>query len=1187
MLCPRCQQENPPLAKFCVECGARLGPACAACGTELPAGAKFCPSCGRAIGGPGEAGARPQAPTAPSPGAYTPRHLAEKILTVRAAVEGERKPVTVLFCDLVNSTALAERLGPEGMHGLLTHFFEAALAEVHRYEGTINQFLGDGFMALFGAPIAHEDHARRAVLAGLGIARTVRRRPVTVEAAGEVRLNVRMGLHTGFVVVGAIGDNLRMDYTAVGDTTHLAARLQQHAEPGTILVSDATARLVEGYVELEALAPLTVKGKTEPVSAFRVVGLGKRRSSLEGREQRALSRFVGRERELAALRDVLARVERGQGQVVGIVGEPGVGKSRLLLELRRSLPPDRVTYLEARCLSFGSTIPYLPVIDLVRSTCGIVETDSPETTEEKVRLGLREVDLDPDEGAPYLLSLLGVKDSEDRPGTQSPEAIKAGTFEMLRQMSLLSGRRRPSVIQIEDLHWVDRTSEEYFAFLTEGLAGAPILLLGTYRPGYQPPWMDKSFATQLSLSRLAPVDSLSIVRSVLPEARFADSLADLILAKAEGNPFFLEELARAVGDQGGLRAGLTVPDTVHGVLMARIDRLSEEPKRVIQTASVLGREFSSRLLEAVWVGPSALEAHLRELTRLEFLFERTTGDEPVYVFKHALTQDVAQATLLAPRRRELHRRTAEALQAVYPERLGELSPVLAHHYGEAEAWSLAAEHARRAAEAARAVYANREALARYDQALAAAERAGVAAGTRLELHEARGDVHAVLGAFEPARADLEAAQALARETGDRPAEARVLGALGMLWGGHKDYQRGLELTQQAVELIESSGDRRALGEARARVGIMRVNLAQMTESRRELERALALFREGVDAAGEARVLDALAMVTFVLGDLDQSVRHAEEAIPRLRALGDRQTEASCVVTLGTALGYRGDWPAAEPWIRQGLELAVAIGARSAQSFAHWTTGELLETFGSYGPALGEAETGLAIAREIGHLEWTAAGLATVGRIRRECGDVVGARRLHQEMLDTTRQLGTVLWISDALGELGQDLAAAGDGTAAAEYLVRAVEFAGEARKHTVRSLLGQGALALRRGRPAEGLALARRVQEVDAQFGVFVADARRLEGEALATLGQPDEAEAVLRRAKAEATMLGARPPRWRACLALAGLLEGAGRHAEAASERAEALTLLDRVMEELADPQLRRSFEASEPMRRARNDRG
>jgi class 3 adenylate cyclase len=423
MKCPRCQHENPIGMKFCGQCAASLASTCPSCGAANPPENKFCGQCAAPF---------PITPTTKfaAPDSYTPKHLAEKILTSKAALEGERKLVTVLFCDLVNSTSLAELIGAEAMHTLLNQFFELALTEVHRYEGTINQFLGDGFMALFGAPIAHEDHARRAVLAALGVQGRFAGNALLRDPSGAP-LAIRIGLNTGLVVVGAIGDNLRMDYTAVGDTTNLAARLEQAAQPGTTLLSEATTRLLKEEVQLEAVGPLQVKGKVEPVTAYRVLGLAPRRSPLEIRAEPTLSRFVGRERESSALRDLLDQVERGQGQVVGVVGESGVGKSRLLFEFH-ALASQRATYLEGRCLSYGSGVPYLPLVEIMRNSCGIAENDTPEAMAEKARFRLQEAGMDPDQWVSYLLNLVGVKEGTKRLDTLSPEVIKTRTFEALR-----------------------------------------------------------------------------------------------------------------------------------------------------------------------------------------------------------------------------------------------------------------------------------------------------------------------------------------------------------------------------------------------------------------------------------------------------------------------------------------------------------------------------------------------------------------------------------------------------------------------------------------------------------------------------------------------------------------------------------------------------------------------------------
>jgi class 3 adenylate cyclase len=408
------------------------------------------------------------------PKSYTQTHLVEQMATARGALEGERKQVTVLFCDIANSTGLAERIGAEAMHALLNRFFEFALGELHRYECTINQFGGDGFMAL--APVTHEDHARRAVLAALGIQQALAARKQEMGPGGN-ELAVRIGINTGPVVVGAIGDNLRMDYTAVGDTTNLAARLQQHAEPGTILISEANYRLVRDDVQADRLDPIAIKGKSEPVRAYKVLAAIPRRSPLRGLGERALSTFVGRDRDVAQLLDQLTEAEAGRSHVVGIVGEPGAGKSRLLYEFRQALADRKVSYLEGRCLSYGGPIPYVPILDIVKQNFAIAHDDAADAVTAKVAAGIEEVGLEAAEWVPLLLLFLGVRQGTERVAALTPETIKARTFEMLRQLSLSGSRRRTLIFGVEDLHWIDKISEEYFVSLVESLNGAPILLL--------------------------------------------------------------------------------------------------------------------------------------------------------------------------------------------------------------------------------------------------------------------------------------------------------------------------------------------------------------------------------------------------------------------------------------------------------------------------------------------------------------------------------------------------------------------------------------------------------------------------------------------------------------------------------------------------------------------------------------
>jgi tetratricopeptide (TPR) repeat protein len=855
-----------------------------------------------------------------------------------------------------------------------------------------------------------------------------------------------------------------------------------------------------------------------------------------------------------------------------------VGKSRLLLELQRALAGRRSAYVEGRCLSFGAAMPYVPVLDVVRGLCGVGDADPVAATREAARAAAVQMGVDA-ALVPFLLHLLGVA-GDELPGGLGPEAIKARTFEAIRHLVARAAAQRPLVIAVEDLHWIDRTSEECLAAIVERLAGLPVMLLTTYRPGYRPPWIDRSYATQIALRRLAPADSLTVVRSVLSRAGLGDPLAALILDKAEGNPFFLEELARAADDHGLDRPGLIVPDTVHGVLAARIDRLPEVPKRLLQTASVLGREFTLPLLQAVWDGDGP-EHHLRELTRQEFLYERSGPEGSAFVFKHALTQDVARAGILAPRRRDLHARAAAALVTLNPARVEELAPVLAHHYAQAEDWPAACEHATRAAERAGAAFANREALEGYDQALHAAERAMRPPAERMRLLAARGQVHGVLGAFEPARLDLEQALAIAREI-DAATCTELLGALGELWGGHRDYRRGLELTGEAVRTAEAAGDQRGTAEALVRSALMHLNLGRMTESQRELTRALAIFEALGDERGGARTLDVLAMNDGISGRIELAIERGREALRRFQRLGDRAAQPSVISNIGFWLGLTGHAAEAEPQIRQGRQAAIELGARADEAYAHLALALLGEQRGDYPAALRENESALALAREIGHREWIAAALWALGRLTRLCGAPERARVLHEEMLGIARPLGAALWIAGALDELGEDLVALGREAEGEPLLHETIEAAGEATEFVLPALLALAELRLRRGDAEEARRFAGRAEVMAGDYRSWQLHARRLDARALIALGRVPEGEEILEDVKQQAGALGFEPVVWRGCLDLAEQREGSGQAAAGAALREEARAGLERVASGLPDD-LRAAFAAGPLMRRAR----
>jgi len=768
LICPKCHFDCPAEFDFCPKCGTLLQQACPKCGFQVSAEFAFCPKCGRAIAAPAvAAGPDTQALLRHAIQRLVPKEYAARLLATRGQPHDERRTVTILFSDVKGSTAMGENLDPEDVKEVMHGAFEFLIAAICRYEGTVVQLMGDAILAFFGAPIAHEDDPERGCRAALEITAEAQR---YAEKLGKERgiqgFNVRVGINTGLVVVGEVGTDLRMEYTAVGDAINLAARMESAAEPGTVLITEATHKLIAPLFEAQAMAPLQVKGKAEPVLTYRVLAArpvaGKVRG-VAGLE----SPLVGREAEMAALRAALERLQAGVGGIVTIVSEAGLGKSRLVAEMRvgarhvvplRSNPhvvplqPRPVQWVEGRCLSYGTSIAYLLWLDVLRGLLGVTVEDAPQQVREKLRERVAALCGESSAGVfPYLARLLSVPlDS----ATQSKlrdldgQQWKAGTFDAMEALLLHAATERPLVLVLEDLHWADATSAELLERLLSLCDHAPVLFLCLFRPQRECPcWRIKEAAarsyphrhTDLWLNPLSIAESRILVANLLRAAcapprgveELPLKLKERILAVTEGNPFHVEEVLRALIDQQAIVrdeasgqwravqdvADIAIPDTLQGVLLARMDRLQEDARRVLQMAAVIGRIFLFRVLNAIAQEEQQLDQHLLTLQRQELIRERARIPELEYIFKHELTREVAYNGLLKKERRTFHRQVAEALERLFAQRIEEQLGLLAYHWERAEDAEKATAYLLRAGDQARLAYAHQEAIDYYQRAL--------------------------------------------------------------------------------------------------------------------------------------------------------------------------------------------------------------------------------------------------------------------------------------------------------------------------------------------------------------------------------------------------------------------------------------------------------------------------------------
>ena len=954
MKCPDCNTENPDSRKFCRECGSKFLVKCPHCNSKNLPGDKFCGECGKKLS---------VASVPPTKDLsfdeklekiqrYLPKGLTDKILSQRDRIEGERKQVTVMFCDMEGFTALSERIGPEEAYTIMDQVYEILIHKVHDYEGTVNEMTGDGIVALFGAPIALEDAPQRAIRSALAIHRAMVFFSDGIRGERKIQpVKMRIGVHTGPVVVGTVGNDLRVEFKAVGDTVNVASRIEEIAEPGTTYVSADTFKLTEGFFRFEGLGDRELKGKEKPVKVYRVLTPSTSRTRFDVSSERGLTPLVGRERELELLVDGLERAKTGRGQAFSIIAEAGLGKSRLLYEFRKTIANENVTFLEGKCLSYNRNVAYHPVIDILKSNFKIRESYGDFEIREKVKEGLRTLDSDEASTLPYLLDLLSVKESGIDKILLSPEEKKARTIEILIKIVLKGSELRPLIMVIEDLHWIDNSSEESLRYILEGISGARILLIFTYRPEFVHTWGGRSYHSQLNLMRLSNRESLQMVAFLLGTSELESNLAELILDKTEGVPFFIEELIRSLKDLKVIEKkdamfcliknikDIDIPSRIQDVIMARVDSLPEGAKDILQVGSVIGREFGHNLLKEVLENPEQeLLSRLSVLKDSELLYERGIYPASTYIFKHALTQEAVYQSLLKSTYQKYHRMIAEALEQHFPE-IKEAQPeTLGHHFTEAGLADNAILYWKKAGARAVRRSSNIEAITHLNKGLDLLKiLSDTPERAKLEL-----DVTIALGsALIPAKGQgapevehvYSRAFSLCQQIKDSSHIFPSLMGLCAFYQGRGQHQKPHELAKQILAHAQRKQDPALLLPAHYVLGISFFYLGELTKSKSHLEKIatyytpqqdrLSILPHGTDPTVTSQIW--VSWILWYLGYPEQARQKSQKACTLAEELSHPHTLVFVLLLASRVHQYRREGQATQELSEKILSLSIEHG----------------------------------------------------------------------------------------------------------------------------------------------------------------------------------------------------------------------------------------------------------------------
>jgi class 3 adenylate cyclase/tetratricopeptide (TPR) repeat protein len=1023
MKCPNCEHENTVQARFCEQCAAPLGRTCGNCGGGVSPTARFCPQCGCPLKSDTD-DSRFASPTS-----YTPQHLADKILAARATLEGERKQVTVLFADIKGSMELFADRDAEAAQKIFDPVLERMIEAVHHYEGTVNRVMGDGIMALFGAPIAHEDHAVRACYAALRMQETVKQYAAEVQRSQGVGVTIRVGLNSGEIVVCGIGNDLHLEYTVVGQTANLAARLEQMAKPGSALTTADTLQLAEGYIAMKPLGPVSVKGLPSPIQVYEVTGAGEARTRLQVAAGRGLTRFVGRDVELEQLQRVQQLAGQGHGQVVAIVGEAGVGKSRLVHEFVHSRHAAGWLVLEADSVSYGRATPYLPVIGLLRNYFKISAQDSRRSIREKVTERILALDQLLMDVIPAVLDLLDSLDESDPFRALDLVRHRQYTYQAVVRLLLSESRVQPVVVVFEDLHWNDSLSLGLLSELVVSVQDARLLLVVSYRPEYRDEWKNRPNYRQIRLDPLASEGLAQFLQALLGSDPTLATLKSFLVGRASGNPFFAEEIVRGLvatgmleGVRGSYRlarpfSGVDIPPTVQAVLAARIDALPPADKHLLQEAAVIGHDVPFALLRAICgAAEDKLRGLLDNLQAAEFLYSSRLFPELQYTFKHALTHDVTYSGVLHERRREIHARVVNATERLYADRLGEQVERLAYHTVQGDLKEKAAHYLWQAGAKAAGRSAVAAARTWFEQALDVLKSLPESQATMEQAFEIRLELRPVLRQLGEGRQmlrHLREAEAISERLKDDLRRGRVCAFMTTVLSTFDELDEAVLTGNRAQEIA------RRLGNLRLRI-LSTSLLEQAHYYRGEYEHVVELATDNLAALPADWVHEYFGMAVpasifsraWLIMSLAELGRFAEAAKYEAEALlFAEETQHPHTIGFaqfaGTVLHLsQGDWARARSLAEQWINTCLALQTPSLLPWAVASSAWALAQIGETSEALSrvrEAEERLErqAAREIGqHRSWA---YAVLGRACLLLGRLDEARSLGHRAVESSQR----------------------------------------------------------------------------------------------------------------------------------------------------------------------------------------